>query len=468
MGKAGLVAKPIAKARTRHPLAPSRISAPLVWFGRFLIAPYLRTALSFRKIEMRHPEGLLRALQDFQEKRNRLIVAFRHPYGDEPQLLFHVTENLIPRLAKSHGVPLAYKPHLRIVHGYEVPLWGGAFLRFILPRVGALPVYHARFDAESLMNIRKILSNDRHPLALAPEGQVSYHSETLPRIEQGTVHMGFWCAKDLEKAGRPERVLVLPLSVHYQYDTRDLGKLLRVVSRIEALCGIEPASAPAHDFHASLAFIHARLEPIENRMLEITEAFYRETYGYRPQEEGGGSLRSRWEALQDFALGVAEHALGIAAGHGDRVQRMYRIRLEGWDRIFPKEQAGRPSALEAGLAHRRAGEAWFAMRHMEFVDLMDYHDEDYLRGGADGKPNFDRTVEAVWNLADLASRLRGGNISNRPNAIRKSAVLVPGSPLDLTARLPEYNRNNRRAVCDATEALAGAFRKCIEEYRNAE
>jgi hypothetical protein len=72
-----------------------------------------------------------------------------------------------------------------------------------------------------MKNIRAVLRDGNSPLGIVPEGQISYHSETLPRIVQGTVRIGFWCASELEKATRPEKVLILPISVHYQYDVRD-------------------------------------------------------------------------------------------------------------------------------------------------------------------------------------------------------------------------------------------------------
>ena len=88
----------------------------------------------------------------------------------------------------------------------------------------------------------------------------------------------------------------------------------------------------------------------------------------------------------------------------------------------------------------RAGEGWFAMRHMELVDLMSYHDVAYVEGASGSTPSDDRMVEHVLNLIDLAYRLMGGNITNRPNNIRKRAVIVPGESLNLTALMPEYHK----------------------------
>ena len=488
MGKGHLVANPITAARTRHQLAPSKISAPFIRLGRILIPAYLRFALLFQGIEILDAGQIVEAIRDFQEERTRLIVAFRHPYGDEPQLLFHVFENKIPQQAKRMHKPLPRQPYLRLVHDYAVPLWGDAFIRFLLPRVGAMPVYHVKCDPASLTNIRSVLRDGTSPLGLAPEGQISYHSETLPRIELGTIRMGFWCASDIDKSGRAEHVVVLPLSVHYRFDLRDIKKVESAIDRMETLCGIAPApkKTPTNAQKSSLprkvdqksrtnadllAGFLPRMEEIEVRILGIAERFYTDTYGYQPpdvvlpDESEAAARQRRWDALQPFALSVAEHSLGIDAGGDTIVQRMYRVRLEGWERVYPQVSIDQLSPLEAGLADRRAGEGWFAMRHMEFVDLMHYHDVRYIDGG-ETTPSYDRIVETVMTLEDLIHRLMGGNITNRPNQIRKRAVLIPAPGLDLTERLPDYHKNPKQAAREATDELAKRLNDCIERYRN--
>lgn len=468
MKQSGLVAQPIVKARTRKRLAPTKVSGPLVFWGRFVAPAYLRVALGFRGIQILNPEAVVRAIDDFQQKRTRLIIAFRHAYGDEPQLLFHVFAYLVPRYARRLRTPLKRGAGMRPIHDYAVALWGDSVIRFILPRVGAVPVYHSKYDAASLNGIRGVMRDGPNPLGLAPEGQISYHAETLPRIEQGTIRMGFWCVRDLEKAGRPEHVRVLPLSVHYRYDPRDAKKIAKALSHIEQLCGLEPAAANAEPALESLL---VRIDRAESSLLRMTEAYYADTYGYRPPaapETGADSAyarHDRWMALLPFAIGVAEQILGIEPESADTVQRMYRVRQAGWDRVYPESPVEGLAPLEKALADRRTGEAWYAMRHMELVDVMGYHDPGYL-DAAD--PSFDRIVETVLTLTDLAHRLMGGNITNRPNNIRKQAVLVPGGLIDLTDKLPEYRINAKQTVQALTERLSAEFLNCIEVYRNGQ
>lgn len=405
-------------------------------------------------------------MRDFQLSQSRLIVAFRHPYGDEPQLMFHVFENMIPRLARKLRMPLLRNPGLRMLHDYAVPLWSNGFIRFLLPRSGSMPVYQVKSDTGGLNNIRAVLKNGNNPIGLAPEGQISYHSESLPRIELGTVRMGFWCVRDLERAGRAENVRILPLSIHYKYDKRDINKIHSAVCQLESLCGLKESKSEK----GKLSLLLPHLREIEWRILEKTESFYGETYSYIvpkdiSDETEDKERKRRWDALLPVALSVAEHTLGIDPGNETLVQRMYRVRLECWSRIYPEDKIDHLSPLELALADRRAGEGWFAMRHMELVDLMSYHDESYLDYN-DPSSSDDRIVESVLNLQDLCSRLMGGNITNRPNNIRKTAYVVPGEILNLTDLMPQYRDDPKGTASLATEMLAQRFIDCIDKYHH--
>lgn len=448
---------------------------------------YVKAALGVESLELRGAERLVNAWRHFQDGRARLFLAFRHPYGDEPQLFSYLFDLIVPREARRLGSALPRRTHARFVHGYEVPLWSGFLVRWLLPRIGAVPVYHARYDSASVTRIRTIAKEDDYPLALAPEGQVSYRSETLPRMENGTARIAFWCAEDLERAGRPKPVLVLPLSVHYRHDESGIGKIERLVAGLERRCGIAPSPSAPAAIPARRADLKKRLVVLDLALLGLAETMY----GLRPaagsttaglRAAASPTRDARLAALISAALERAESMLGIdgaGAGYGgagartghsgatDTVTRLYRVRQEGWDRIYPDRDLDTMTPLERRLADRCAGEAWYAMRHMETVDLACYLDSDYMEGrpGEDG-PSFDRLVECAYSLADLASRLVGGDISDRPNLLRKRAVVMAAEPIDVSARLPDYRRNRKAAVEAVTAAIAGAYEGCIQGYLN--
>ncbi len=486
MGKSTVLVKdPVSRAHKRRRDPKEKTSGALLAVTRLTIPGYLRARLHFRRIELRTPEAVVDAYRDFRHGHTRLIVAFRHPYGDEAQLLLHVFNNLLPRAARGLHRRLRHGTHIRIMHDYARPLWGDLFLRQVLPRIGAVPVYRVKFDAVRLKVIRSILLDDRYPLALAPEGQVSYRSETLPRIEQGTVRMGFWCVKDLEKAERTEHVKILPLSVHYRFDPRDQKKLWQILDQLDATCGFagSPVLARFRTEPSTLAGLQRRIDNLENRVLEVAEAFYAGSFGYAPAPapaagspdapatvstvEAAAARRRRWDVLQEVALLTAENALGLTpfdvpdsldrngTDPNDPIERVYRIRQECWDRIYPADATEGHSRLETALLGRRTGEAWYAMRHIEFVDLVYYLDPDYQRGPNGEGPVFDRQVEAVISLADLISRLMGGDFTNRLNVIRKNAVIIPAPLIDLN----DYNVPGAKVSAAACQAATEALRQ---------
>lgn len=459
--------KPITRALYRHPLGPSRTSPAVLFLLRLISPIYLRWVHGFSSIELldtaakdtaakdaaaKDAAGLLSNWKDFQEGRTRLILAFRHPYGDEAQLFSFFFDVLLKGVARRRGIPLRGHPHARFIHGYEVALWGGHFIRWLLPRIGALPVYHVKADSAGIKNIRSVIKDGPSPVALAPEGQVSYRSETLPRLEPGTAQMGFWCAEELEKEGRAERVCILPLSVHYRFDHRDIKKVHKMLRRLERICGI--CSTGEAD-----ELIAERLEALDLKVLELAEGFYEKTYGKKARAKGRDE---RWAALRYIALGEGERSLGLSPSTGsNEIQRVYRLRQECWDRIYALDLQGKAGVLERSFADRRAGEAWFAMRHMEFVDITHYLDGAYLKGPSGSAPSFNRMVENLLNLGDLVSRCAGGNISHRQNLLTKKALIVAGRGIEMRSRLDEYRENRRQAVETVTLEMKQIFLDCI-------
>jgi hypothetical protein len=178
---------------------------------------------------------------------------------------------------------------------------------------------------------------------------------------------------------------------------------------------------------------------------------------------------SRRLALLQEALRRGEAMLGLPAA-GDMITRVYAIRHEGWNRIYPERDPASLPPLQRELAHRRAGEAWYAMRHMELVDLGFYLDAAYLEDGLSGggSPSVGRLAETAFNLVDLASRLTGGDFSHRPHALDKRVVLVAEPPLELRSRLAEYRADRRDALRRAEGDLARAYKTAIKEFIDAD
>lgn len=420
--------------------------------ARLAAWPYLRLGLGFQRVAVTHADRLVGAFAEALAGRRRVVLAFRHPYGDEPQLLSWLFASGIRREARRLGVRLAQRPHAVFVHGYEVPRWGGAVVRWILPRVGAMPVHHSKLDSAGMARIRSAIEDGAYPVALSPEGQVSYTSDGVPRLEPGVVRLGLQAADRLVGSGRPEHVHILPISVHYHYGPGARSGLLRLIDRLERFIGV--AAAPEHRSGASGA-IAARL----GRALELIVASAEREYGLPRVPED--ATAARVEAIVEAALGAGERVLGMAGGSGDPFARLYRIRQIGWDRVYlpPDEDPRAMSPLGRAIADRRAGEAWYGMRHMELADFA-----LYLRSvpPADGAP-LRALVEYAQNLWDFANRLAGGTISGRVEVRPKRAVIITGQPLDLSDRLAAFRADRKQATVDALAELERSYQQCIKE-----
>ena len=360
----------------------------------------------------------------------------------------------VAKEARRQGVRLPYTPHALFVHGYEVPRWGGPLVRWLLPRVGAMPVHHAKIDSVGFARIKEAIVNGRYPLALAPEGQVSYASEWLPRLEQGTVRLGMAAADELERAGRSEPIHVVPISIHHRYGQEAMPSLEKLVARILAFAGIEARPGKT---------IREQLELGVARILELAEENYGLAGGQGQSPVQNPSRDQRLAGVIEKALEAGERILGLSPGAGDPIERVYRIRQAGWDRVFLEGiEPQRLSPLERALADRRAGEAWYAMRHMELVDFCWY----FRCEPPDEMAPLHRVVEYAQNLWDFGSRLAGGAISDRIIVKPKRAVVIISDALDLSPRLPDWRSNRKATVSEMTATLGSAYLACIEEIRN--
>ncbi|MBN2874236.1 MAG: acyltransferase [Spirochaetales bacterium] len=444
-------ARPVSRALPDVGLATPSVSRRLLAFLGVIAGPYLRLSLGFERVELRHVETFVAEVTRALRGETRLIVAFRHPFGDEAMLVSWVMARGVIREARRLGVRLPARPHAVFVHGYEVPRWSGPFVRWLLPRVGAMPVHHSKLDSDSLARIRNAIVDGPYPLAIAPEGQVSYTSEDVPRLEQGTMRLGFQAVEKLLTAGRSEHVRVLPLSIHNRYGPRALPGLRRLVSQIESFAGL---TAPAGT-GGGLPGLSERMSACLERVTELAER------QYNLAVDAGRAIHERIHDIVEAALDASERLLGLPRGAGDDLDRLYRIRQTGWDRIFlaPGNNPEDKPPLERAIADRLAGEAWYALRHMELADFA-----WYLRSTPppDGAP-LHAIVEYAQNLWDFANRLAGGAISGRVNVRPKRAIVVVAPALDLTSRLPELHSGRKAAYAAAMNDLESSYRQCIKE-----
>ncbi|MDR0402481.1 MAG: acyltransferase [Treponema sp.] len=425
-----------------------RISKFVLFVCRLFGRIYLFLVLGIARIVLRGSRHIFEAYQNALSGKSRCIVAFRHPNGGEPQLLMWFILFKLRNLAKKARFRFRRKPHVSFVYGYEVARWGGGIARWIMPNLGAMPVHHAKIDTVGMGRIFKAISDGPYPLAIAPEGQVSYTTESVPRLEQGTVRIGFQAAERISKEGKKCPVEILPVSIHFRYGKMGEWSLARLIKKIERYTGLENREEKAG--------FTDRLEKARLYILEQNE----KRYGIAVNEEK--SFNERIDRLIEKALETAEQLLGINRGRQETVDRIYHIRQLCWDRIVlpGKTSLKHMTLVERALADLRAGEAWHAGRHMELVDFIWYF---RIPVPSDKAPLYEK-IEYAQNLWDFANRTMGGAYPNRVLNVHPKRVLIQVAPkIDLSARLAEYKKNKKEAIGKAMDDLVAAFQDCIHE-----
>jgi hypothetical protein len=512
-----MMRKRIQEAQKKLTFIPPKLNRAVLAFGRLIAPLYLRLALGLRMRKVEGIERLIDAYREFQEGKSKLILVFRHSHVHDAQVMFHLVNSILPKAARRSGKKLRRRPHIHFLYGRGVPLWAGRYLAWIFSRIGAIPVSHRQLDRVSIDMIRDFILSSEYPVALAPEGQVTYHNRYVYEIEPGFAQIALWAAQDLVRARESrktrenrtpdsaatettqgagpaaDRVVILPISQYYGYGDDSLRIFDEIIARIEgesehsllgelgereqnpkesapekgnmrvgeipstevlpegaAQAGPEsgagPESEPGLDPAAEpgLEARRRRLKAAGRYVLDLLEEFYRRFYridlGKTSEADGGeeeheasgtGFTRSRVERITDAVLRMQEERLGITAPYHGFTPRIFTVRQAGWRHVFrldPQHREKR-SELEKSTDDYVAAEADLFSRHLEVVDALSYLRPEY--GTEYGDANM--LVETTLNLYDVTLRLRGGDISDRPD-IRPTYVSVTvGEPVPLSA-----------------------------------
>lgn len=451
-------------------IAP-RFNRPLFRIVSTLYPLYLRFGLGIRSVAVDGIGTLVDQYRQFQQGKTRLVVAFRHPHLDDGALMAWLLGGVVRRAAnREHrrtGSPrMRFPTFAHFVYDRGVALWAGPFIAWLLPRMGAIPVYRAKLDSLSLEEIRRTLLDADQPLAIAPEGAVTYSERHAAPLESGVAHFVFWCVRDLIAAGRSENVVVVPVVPIYRHGEEAAKGVAKLIAYLERECGLEPAPGGS---------IPGRLRAAADCLLRTTEHFYKRFYSGSAtaiadrdgKRLAGGAAKgtdpdidgveqSRIESIVEAALASAEHRLGLSAGGGP-IPRVRRIEQACWDRIY-REDIGDISALSPlgrALADRIALETSLVMRHLQLADLM-----VYLRKLAiPDTGSLDELAEVASNLVGVIARLKGGDVSATPRIGSRSVVFRVGAPIPVIPRWDRYRSNRQESVDELTSAIEREFQR---------
>jgi len=443
---------PSAMALPDIALPEPRVSKPLIPFFRIPARLYIFLFYGAARVVLRGETALFEVFKRALAGESRCIIAFRHSVGGEPQLLSWYFLYRLKGLAAKKGIRFARRPHAVFVYGYEVARWGGFLTRFALRQFGALPVHHAKMDNRGMDRIYQTIADGPYPLALAPEGQVSYTSNAVPRLEPGVMRIGFMAAQRIEEKDLGCPVEVLPLSIYLRYGHRGRAAMEKLLGKIEKLAGLSGRGRKTMPFTE-------RLRQCRERILAVNED------RYNIEADVSVPFEERLDRVIAVALETAERMLGLKS-EGELFSRIYRMRQICWDRIvLPGINSMKDMPpIKRGAADLGAGEAWYIGRHQELVDFCWYFRVPLPAEDA----ALHDLVEYVQNLWDFASRTMGGAFADRVTIPPKKIIIHTGPVINLTERLPSYRKDKKSAVALALADLEKAYLNSISEINELE
>jgi 1-acyl-sn-glycerol-3-phosphate acyltransferase len=451
-------------------------------------SPWLRRALqplmpawtawqtNISQIETHNVETLAELYHEFRSGKTRLLIAFRHPNSNDPYALSHLMWRSLPQMAQQMGFNLG-TTHAHFIYDRGIPLWAGSYLSWVFSRLGGVPIQRGKLDLLALKTARSLFLDGRFPLAAAPEGGNNGHNEIVSPLEPGIAQLAFWCAEDLQAAGRTESVVILPVGIQYRYLIAPWEPLAELIGQLEIDSGLnQPTAAeiaalqqlfwcdsPAAD-DATLETpehraLYGRLYRLAEHLLTLMEGYYGEFYDMDfalPDSAAGpnAQLGERLQVLINAALQVAERYFGLRP-KGSLIDRCRKLEQAGWDRTF-REDPSVLSAVELGLADRVAEEASLRTWHMRLVESFVAVTGRYVKE----HPSADRFAETTLLLRDMVAKIKG-QVVDSPQLGKQKAIVTIGQPIEASQRLADYSAKRRGAIAQLTQDLQAEMETLI-------
>ena len=459
---------------------------PLVMQGCQQILPWwLRFRTNISHIQAENVETLAELFHQFQNQKVRFLLAFRHPNSDDPYCLGQLIWKLVPQAARAKGISLQFPVHSHFIYDRGIPLWAGAAVGWLYSQLGGTPIVRGKIDRVGLRSARDLFVNSQFPIAAAPEGATNGHNEIVSPLEPGIAQMGFWCVEDLLKAGRTEKVLIVPLGIQYRYVEPPWQPLEKLLTQLEIDCGLPPLdrtdianleNTNLDSENQNHRFQYRRLIRLGGHLLAVMEEFYSRFYHKNlpqqtsiltslplPEKTANDSsnevMMARLKGLLDVALQVAEEYFNLKP-KGSVIDRCRRLEQAGWDYIYREDikNIAALSPLERGLADRLAEEANLRMWHMRLVESFVSVTGRYV----EEKLTAERLAETTLLLWDVLARIKGGNPFSRPKLAKQQVQMTVGEPISVSDRWEGYQTSRRLAVAELTQDLQSALEAMIK------
>lgn len=410
---------PNALPKRRSRRLPFREPKPYPWLirlGERFLPDILKRGYGIVAIRYREEE-----LARFHEIRDeRVLLTPNHPTHAEPAVMFD--------FARSTGRRFFYLSN----HESFDNAWG--LFGWLLQHSGAYSIIRGAPDRESFKCTRAILSENRAPLVIFPEGEVYSQNDSLLPFQAGVFQLALVAQDDMNSRGTEAALWVQPVAIRYRFVEDMGGPILESLQRLERKLGL--SGPPPGDNYL-------RLRRIGDAVLTAAETAYRLPHG------SAGDLNPRIDAVREKivtrvadALAVEVESLGRTLPDRMRAltNRVNRVVVDDPDpaseyqeRLL-REEAERVSPLNQDL--RRLAN-WIAVRDGYVAEMASQ----------------ERVVDTLWRLESevLGRRVLQG---------RRECHVRLAEPIDLRA---EQEAPRKEAIQDVTARVEKAIQSLLSE-----
>lgn len=455
------MSQPTYQAKPPLTFIPPQYQPRVVRWVYRLLPIWMRYRTPIGKVEPHNLEELAQLYKAFEDKKIRLLIAFRHPSVSDPIAIGYMLSRYLPKAAKRRGIRFKNPIHVHFMYDRGIPLWAGEIMGWLYARMGGTSILRGKVDRAGLRSARELTVNGLFPMIAAPEGATNGHNEIIGPLEPGMAQLGFWCAEDLEKAGRNEQVWLVPIGVQYSYLESPWPAVAQLLTELETECGL---TGQGTDPEA----MYDRLYKLSLRLIDLMETHYQRTYpitlAQLPADltDPNQLLKHRLDRLLETALAVVETHFKVQS-KGTTIDRCRRLEQCAWDIMHPENlDLDSLSIAERSLADRAAREADSYLWQVRLVESFSAVTGCYVRE----KLTADRYAENLLLIWDAVSRIQGNRSPfDRPKFGNQKAKITIGTPMNLSDRYPQYKENRRgakQAIEQVTADLAVALEKLVD------
>ena len=409
---------------------------------------YLTLFERVKSVCIRHEDVLVDAFERFFSGERRLIIAFRHVAKEDAPVMMYAfgkkLKNEVRQRNKSKHKSQHIITHAVFLYAKDVLNWAGSITKWLFPRIGCIPVQNGGTNRNGLQFLRKEVKEGNFPIALAPEGQVTYHMYRSHPIQPGIATLAAWATES------HKGVDILPIAIGYRYDNDPERFIRMLMHRWESESGLilsDSDNAP----------ILSLLLEAQVKTIELLEQFYMITHA-----DELPTPRKRILNICDKALHHGEQ-LARKRGEGSIIERLFRIRNSAEEAVYPEHiEPQKLPFLGRSMADFRAIEAQVYLRHSQIVDVLEYIDESYIAAPCSAG----RACEFALNLLDVFNRISGGNVDSRFTPKNKAAIINIGEPVQVEHPEGRFGKEQLKAITSqvehALESVCADLENCWE------